>query len=73
MDEYHLITRGNKYSLKKLGNKRPTRLFNNGLEAQQYIGWLVLNRPCRIITHDKNGLGLREIHSINFINIIKIR
>jgi len=69
VDEYHVITRGSKkYEIKKRGGERATRVFEDGLELQQYIGWLVLNRPCRIVTHNNNGLGMMEIHCIRFIN-----
>ncbi len=74
MDEYHVIQIAKnkyKYSLFKKGNQRCTRTFEDGLELQQYIGWLVLNRPCRIITHNSNGEGLKEIDSLNFINFLK--
>jgi hypothetical protein len=78
LDEYHITQHKINpkrigYVLRKNGAKRATRRFNNGIELQQYIGWLVLNRPCRVIFYNEDRLGLKEIHSLNFINFVAER
>jgi hypothetical protein len=56
MSIYHVVHWYSKYRFKKEGNKRATRVYNNGLEMSQAIGWYLLNRrPCKIIVHTHSG------------------
>lgn len=54
--ERYIIKNGLKPKLFKEGNKKATRVFKNGQEMQQYIGWLVLNRECSIDVKAYSGL-----------------
>ena len=55
VDRY-IIKMGLKSKLYKEGNKKATRVFKNGLEMQQYVGFLVLNRECSIDVKNYSGL-----------------
>jgi len=57
MTTYHVIHYYEKFRLKKSGNKRATRVYKNGSEMSEGIGWYLLNqKPCEIIVHTWSGL-----------------
>lgn len=44
-----------KWQIIKERNKRATKICNNGIELQQEIGWMVINRICLIEIYKGNG------------------
>ena len=64
MKEYYNIKcRGNKRTLHKFNNFRAIRVYKNGLEMNQNIGWYLLNRDCEICIHNEKGEIIRTIES----------
>ena len=61
--EYNLIISYRHYKLIRVGAKKATVTFKEGNEAQQYIGWLVLNRNCKVSVHNSKGEVTQIINS----------
>jgi len=61
--EYNLIISQHRYKLIRVGTKKATITFKKGNEVQQYIGWLTLNRDCKVYVHNSNGEVGRIINS----------
>jgi len=60
---YNLITAGSNWRLVRKGARRAT-IVTNGLDMNNYLGWLLRNRNANIIVHDSSGCVLRRISSI---------
>lgn len=63
MTEYNLIISRGKYRLIRVGAKKATATFRMGDMLQQYIGFLLLNRDCKVIVHRDNTEVSRIIES----------
>jgi hypothetical protein len=64
MKEYYNIKyRGNKRVLTHFNNYRALRVYKNGLEMSQNIGWYLLNRDCEICIKNESGEIIRTLES----------
>ena len=51
------------YRLKRVGAERATAVFTTGARAKNYIGWLLLNRTCKVNVLDFKGKLIRVMTS----------
>jgi len=49
---YDVITSGTSgYKLWKRGNKKATRIYKNGMEMRDDVGYYLISRECEIVIH----------------------
>ncbi|KKN72332.1 hypothetical protein LCGC14_0411590 [marine sediment metagenome] len=60
---YNLIITRRHLEIKKVGTTRATRVFTDVDIAQRYIGWLILNKDCKIFIHNSDGAVTRTLES----------
>ncbi len=60
---YNVIVTHRHLEIKRVGTKRATRVFTDSEIAQRYIGWLLLNRDCKIFIHNSDGEATRVMES----------
>lgn len=63
MVEYNLTISQGFYKLVRVGAKKATITFKEGDELQRYIGWLLINRDCKVVIHNANAEVTRVIES----------
>ena len=65
---YDVITSGTGgYKLWKRGNKKATRVYNNGLEMRDSVAYYLISRQCEITIHHPDATVWRILKS-NKIN-----
>ena len=61
---YDVITSGNSgYKLWKRGNKKATRIYKNGMEMRDDVGYYLISRECEIIIHHPDASVWRILKS----------
>jgi len=61
---YHVITTGKHgYKLWKQGNKKATRVYKDGVEMRDAVGYYLISRECDVIIHHPDASVWRVIKS----------
>jgi len=63
---YDVITSGTSgYKLWKRGNKKATRVYKNGMEMRDDVGYYLISRDCKIYIHKADASVWRVLESHN--------